>query len=299
MKDFLFSVACSGAPTVQAWREAVVLAEGLGYDSLLMTDHLHQALAPLPALVAAAGWTTTLRLGTFVLCQDLRNPAVLARELATVDILSEGRLDVGIGAGWLETDYTSAGLTFDSGATRFERFVETATLLMGSISDPAFSFEGRYRRSGSVDGGSRAIQRRVPFLMGAARKKMLTFAATHANFVNITPNTAADFSPEALDEKLEWVRGAAGSRLSEIRLGHMVWECLITSRPKETLAAFASALGCTTERLLQNPSVLLGSPEQVAEQLIERRERWGFTHVTVPQAAMKHFGRVIQLLRGR
>ena len=298
--DFYFSVSCTGAPTLGQWQEVVRSAEGCGYDSLLVTDHLHQDLAPLPALVAAAACTRTLRLGTFVLCQDLRNPAVLARELATVDVLTEGRLDIGIGAGWLDTDYTSAGLAFESGPVRFERFTETVEVLLGSVADPAFTFTGKHHRVGKVDGGARCIQSpRPPVLIGASRPKMLALAASRADIVNITASTREHFAPASLDDKLKLVKDAAGERYARLRLGHVVWECLVTPRPDAVIGSFAGALGCTPEELVKNPAILIGSPEQLVEQLHERRELWNLTHVTIPQTSMASFASVIALIKKR
>ena len=293
-----FSVSCTGAPTLAAWRETVRATEDLGYDSLLLTDHLHQELAPLPALVAAAAWTRTLRLGTFVLCQDLRNPAVLARELASVDILTDGRLDVGLGAGWYESDYAAAGVAFDPGPVRFARFEETLAIVLGSLADPEFTFHGKFHRCSKVDGGARSIQKpRPPVLVGGSRRKMLTLAAQRAEHVNIVADSPTDFAPAVLDEKVGWVRAAAGERFASLRFGHVVWECLVTPNPAPVVAAFSASLRCTPEELRQNPSLLVGSPSELVDVILARRERWGFNHVTIPQAAIASFAAVVAKLR--
>lgn len=300
---FRFAVASPGTETGREWTELARRAEGLGYDALLINDHLHQPLAPLPALVAAASATNTLRVGTYVLCQDLRNPVVLAKELATVDLLSEGRLEVGLGAGWLDSDYSQAGVRRDSAGVRADRFAEVLSLLRALLSEPTVSFDGRHFQ---VEGASclpPPPQRpHPPLLVGGTGRALLELAAREADGVSITPvfrsdGTLAAADPADIDRRVGWIRAAAGERLSRLRIDLVVWACLVTPRPAAVVAALAGALRRSPEELLEMPAILAGSREQVAERLLARRERWGASTVTVPAEAINAFAPIVARLR--
>jgi probable F420-dependent oxidoreductase len=300
---FRFSVASAGAPSLDAWRELARVAEGLGYHALLLSDHMRQPLSPLPALVTAADATTTLRVGTYVLCQDLHNPVVLAKQLATVDVLTEGRLDVGIGAGWLEEDYAAAGLTLDPGPIRLARFRESFAIVRGFLSEPIFSFSGRFFEVPELECTPRPVQQpHPPLMVGAGRRRMLEFAAREADVVSITPGIATSGGgidgdvAGRLDEKVAWVRATAAQRATPPRLDQVLWECMVTPRPEPVLDMLAAALRVSPEGVAALPFVLIGTSEQVAETLIERRERWGFSVVAVPEEALRAFAPVVERL---
>lgn len=300
---FRFAVASPGTASGREWTELARRVEGLGYDALLVNDHLHQPLAPLPALVAAASATETLRVGTYVLCQDLRNPVVLAKELASVDLLSEGRLEIGLGAGWLDSDYSQAGVRRDPASVRADRFAEMLVLLRALLSEPSVSFEGRHFQ---VEGASclpAPLQRpHPPLLVGGTGRALLELAAREADGVSITPvfrpdGTLAAADPADVDRRVGWVREAAGERLPRLRIDLVVWACLVTPRPAAVVEALARALRRDPETLPEMPAVLIGSREQVAERLLARRERWGASTVTVPAEAIDAFAPVVERLR--
>src|SRR5206468_456136 len=158
------------------------------YDALLISDHLLDQLAPLPALAAIAQATSRLRLGTFVLNNDLRHPAVLAQELATIDVLSEGRLEIGLGAGWNVPEYEAAGLPFDRHAVRFARMSEALQILKGLFGDAPFTFDGEHYQISQMEGWPKPVQRpHPPILIGGGGRTVLSFAARYAQIVGLAP----------------------------------------------------------------------------------------------------------------
>jgi probable F420-dependent oxidoreductase len=300
---FRFAVASPGAETRREWTDLARRAESLGYDLLLVNDHLHQPLAPLPALVSAAEATSTLRVGTYVLCQDLRNPVVLANELATVDLLSEGRLEIGLGAGWLDSDYATSGIERGSPSVQVERFAEVLSLVHRLLTEPTVTFSGRHFTATEATCRPSPVQRpRPPLLVGGTSRPVLELAAREADVVSLNPVVGPGgrlkaSAPAEVDERIGWVRRAAGSRWPQLRIDLVVWACIVTPRPEKVVEALAAALGVTPAQLLEMPAVLAGPVEQVAEQVISRRRRWGASTVTVPAEAMEAFAPVVERLR--
>src|SRR5688572_19483996 len=188
-------------------------AESMGYSTYLIADHLQDQAGPVPALATVAAVTSHLRIGTIVFNNDLRHPAVLAQDLATLDLLSEGRLEIGLGAGWNVDEYTRAGLSFDKHAVRFERMRESMAVLKGLLGDGTFSFAGRHYQIHEMDGLPKPWQRpHPPFLIGGGGRKMLEFAAREAQIVGLAPRLPLPAEPDiasctaaATDEKVEWI----------------------------------------------------------------------------------------------
>ena len=202
--------------------ESARLVEQLGYSTFGLADHFVRPFAPLIAGMAVADATTTLRITQTVLAQDFREPAVLAKELATLDVLSEGRLQVGLGAGWLRQEYEDASMRFDSAAVRIERLEETAVILRGLFSAEPFSFHGEHYRINDLTGAPVPDQRPgPPIMIGGGGKKVLSVAARQADIVQLMPsnrngNTSLDpsqFAAPAIEEKIGWIRDAAGEPL--------------------------------------------------------------------------------------
>jgi probable F420-dependent oxidoreductase len=304
-RPFRFVVTTTGAADRAGWAAQVREVEQLGYAGIMITDHVHQELAPLVALAYAADVSSTLRLGTYVLGNDFRVPVVLAKELATVDILSEGRLDVGVGAGWLESDYAQLGVPFDRGAVRVERFCEAVTILKAVLGGERLSFSGRYYDVETTDCGARAVQvPHPPILVGASRRALISFAASVADIVSITPSVtglhaATDLLPSSMDTKIQWLRKAAGTRIGELEVNHVVWECLVTPRSRSVAVSLAGSLDVTPEEVFDVPTLLLGSVDEIVDQLHRRRERWGVSLVTIPLESMRSFAPVVERMTGK
>ncbi|MBT8206717.1 MAG: TIGR03621 family F420-dependent LLM class oxidoreductase, partial [Acidimicrobiia bacterium] len=262
--------------------------EDAGFSTLFMPDHFEDQLAPVPALAAAAAVTSTLRVGSLVFGNDFRHPVVLAKEMATIDVLSGGRLELGIGAGWLRTDYDEAGMPYDRPGVRIERLAESLAIMKGLMSDGPFSFEGEHYSISELDGLPKPHAGVPPIVIGGGGKRMLTFAAQHADIVGITANLHTgevgedvidDLSMgDRYDQKVAWVRDAAGDRDIELSSLTMAGWLVFTDDKATTAEGVAARVGVTTERILDTPAVLIGSPGEIADTLRARRERWGFSY---------------------
>ena len=277
--------------------------EALGYSTFGLADHFVRPFAPLIAGQAVADATTTLRITQTVLAQDFREPAVLAKELATLDVLSEGRLQVGLGAGWLRQEYEDASMRFDSASVRIERLEETAVILKGLFGDEPFSFEGEHYTIRDLKGTPTPVQRpRPPIMIGGGGRKVLSVAARQADIVQLMPSNpggrslldTSQFSAEAIEQKIGWIRDAAGSRFDEIELSAQLLACAVTDRPDEHLADFADRIATVTERmggarvdlggndLRKSPIVAVGSLDEVCARLIDTRDRYGISYFAAP-----------------
>ena len=199
-RPFRFGVQCSSPPdgTRNGWSELARTCEGLGYSTLTVADHFDDQLAPIPALMAAADATTTLRVGALVLCTDFTHPVVIAKEAATIDVLSDGRFELGLGAGWMTSDYERTGIAFDSASTRIERMGEALTVIDQLWSDAPCTFDGKHFSISDLDGRPKPVQRpRPPVLVGGGGKRVLSLAARQADIVGLN----VDLRRGVIDER--------------------------------------------------------------------------------------------------
>lgn len=308
-RPFRFGVTLERTSEQDQIAEQARRAEDLGYSSMVMTDHLDERNGPLVTITVAALATTSLRVGTLVLCNDYRHPVVLAKELATLDRVSGGRLEVGIGAGWMTTDYEQAGLPKDRPGVRIERLAEAVSVMDGCFGDGPFDFAGDHYTVSGLDAGPTPVQRpRPPLLMAGGGPKMLTLAAQRADIVAINVNlhtgvmderVAANATTEATDGKLALVRDVAGDRLGDIELSVGVFIATIVDDRHDFAAALAPGFGITVEQALGSPHALFGTVEECIATLEERRERWGISYVTIPAEAAVEFAPVVEQLAGR
>ena len=308
---FRFAAQLSKGPggTARAWAEQARRAEDLGYSALLMPDHFGDQLAPVPALAAVAAATTTLRLGSLVFGNDYRHPLVLAKEAATLDVLSEGRFELSLGAGWMKTDYEEAGLTYDPPKVRVERFEEAVQVIQGLLrTDGPFSFDGRYY---AVHGHSllpRPVQQPgPPLILGGGGPRVLSFAARHADIVSINanlrdgtggPETAPNMSPAKTREKVSWVKEAAGPRFDALELNALIGFVMITDDANGIIEAMAPHFGIAVEDALHVPAVLLGTLDEMAEELQWRREEYGITYWSFEADSWEDLGPLVSKLAG-
>ena len=308
-RPFRFGVTLERTSEQDQIAEQARRAEDLGYSSMVMTDHLDERNGPLVTITVAALATTSLRVGTLVLCNDYRHPVVLAKELATLDRVSGGRLEVGIGAGWMTTDYEQAGLPKDRPGVRIERLAEAVSVMDGCFGDGPFDFAGDHYTVRGLDAGPTPVQRpRPPLLMAGGGPKMLTLAAQRADIVAINVNlhtgvmderVAANAAAEATDGKLALVRDVAGDRLGDIELSVGVFIATIVDDRHDFAAALAPGFGITVEQALGSPHALFGTVEECIATLEERRERWGISYITIPAEAAVEFAPVVEQLAGR
>jgi probable F420-dependent oxidoreductase len=301
-----------------AWVSYARKVEDLGYSTLVMGEHISfGGLAPFPALMAAADATTRLRVATHVLVNDFRNPVLLAQEVATLDLLAEGRFEFGIGAGWLAADYPAAGIPFAPAPTRVRRLEEAVSLLKRLFSDGPVTFDGAYYSVHDMDLTTKPQQRpHPPLYVGGGGKQVLSFAAREANIVGVSSKATAvgalnlgDRTPQAFDEKVRWIHEAAGERSAELELNTLVQHVRVTDNRRqgveEILAAYASAppdvvvnVPRSTEEILEAPYCLIGTVAQIVEQLQERRDRYGISYITVWGGYTEALAPVIERLAG-
>jgi probable F420-dependent oxidoreductase len=304
-RAFRFAVTARFTRSGSHWREFARRAEGLGYDTLLVTDHMGAQLAPVPALMAAADATTRLRVGSFVFANDYRNPVMLAKEVATLDVLSDGRVEVGIGAGWSMSDYRELGIPYASPAIRVSRLEESVVLLKRLLSEDVVDHAGEHYtvRAKLLP---RPVQRpRPPLMIGGGGPRMLRLAAREADIVTFSPQVTATGRPrldalteKALAERVLRFRGFAGDRADALELNVFVFDAAVTDRARSLIAAVSARLRRAANAVARSPFVLYGSRSSLREVLIQRREQLGISYISVPGNAMREFAPIVAELRG-
>jgi probable F420-dependent oxidoreductase len=308
-RPFRFGVQLANARTAAEWAELARKAEDLGYATLFVPDHFEDQLAPLLALQAAADVTRTLRIGPLVLDNDYRHPVVLAKEAATLDLLSEGRLELGVGAGWMASDYERSGMTMDPAGVRLDRMVEGVAVLKGLFAEGPFSFEGQHYRITEMDGRPKPVQQpHPPLLIGGGGPRMLRFAAREADVVGINPRissgridveAARDGIASATDQKLAWVREAAGDRYDDVEINMLVFACVVTDDRQGAIDSVAPMFGLPADQLAGTPHAWFGTVDEICEALEARRERWDASYLVVQGAeAMTAAAPVVARLAG-
>lgn len=308
IKPFRFGVQVSTAADARAWTDLARKVESLGYSTLTMPDHFTDQLAPMPALMAAANVTSTLRIGALVWDNDYKHPIVFAKEIATLDVLSGGRVELGIGAGWMKTDYDQSGIPYDTPGVRIDRMIEGLSVIRGALGTGPFSFSGKHYTISGYDGLPKPVQQPCPpVLIGAGGKRMLSYAAREADILGINPIlTAGAVGPEAIasmaadvvDEKVRWVNEAAGSRLADIEFNVRAYLVNVSDDHRRTIEGLSSGMGVSTDLIANSPFALIGSPAKLAEDLLARRERWGFSYVIVGADDVDTFAPVVAQLAG-
>jgi probable F420-dependent oxidoreductase len=313
VRRFRFAVGAGADTSPRALGERARLAESLGYSTMLMSDHLLDQLAPLPALAAVAQATSTLRLGTLVLNNDFRHPTVLAQELATIDILSGGRLEIGLGAGWNKIEYTTAGISYDPFSERFQRLTESIHLLKGLFAEGPFSFAGTYYRVNEMDGMPKPIQKpHPPILIGGGGRRALEFAAREAQIVGLAPRLPrpgqADVESLLADaslEKLAWIRQAAGARFDDLELNTYgsLGAAQVTDDARGAARGLAERLNArfdsqlTEDDVLESPHAFIGSVDALVEKCLMLREQFGISYI-LPGGDPEPFAPVVERLAG-
>lgn len=281
----------------RALAELARRAEAAGYHGLVVSDHLVDKLAPVPAMAVITATSDRLRMSAFVFNNDFRHPAVLAQDLASVDVLSDGRLDIGIGAGWRKVEYDGIGMTFDPVPIRSERLAEAVTVLKGLFADDPLTYEGSHYRITDLDGLPKPIQRpHPPFLIGGGGRRTLSLAGREAQIVGFAPRIHANgrsdplsFTMEATAEKVEWVREAAGDRFDQLTFNvyPSMSQPSVTDSAREEIAALVARLTeeggapISEEQVADSPHVMIGSVDSLAEKFVMLRERLGISSFLV------------------
>jgi probable F420-dependent oxidoreductase len=308
-RPFRFGVMAASARSSAEWTETARKAQDLGYSTLLMPDHFGDQLSPIAALSTAAAVTDSLRVGALVFANDFRHPAVLAKETATLDLLSDGRLEVGVGAGWMTEDYARTGIAHDRPGLRIDRMIEAVGVLRGLWADEPFSFDGEHYTITEMNGLPKPVQvGGPPIIVGGGARRVLSTAARLADIVGVNPNVGAgsvgpeaiaSMSADATDEKLGWIREAAGGRFDDIEVSILKFVTIVTDDRDTVAGKVGGAMGMDAATLLASPHTIVGSIDQVVDELIEQRERWQGSYVTVQSDAIDSFAPVVAALAGR
>ena len=305
---FRFGLQLSSAAGAAEWRRVARDAEALGYSTLFVPDHFDDQFGPLVALTVAAEATSTLRVGALVLGNDYRHPVVVAKELATLDVLSGGRLEVGLGAGWMTSDYEASGIVLDPPATRIARMAESLEVITALWSGEPVTFSGAHYRITGLTGTPRPVQRpHPPIIVGGGGRRVLSLAARCADIVGVNPSLAAGaVGPEVVatttaehyDERVAWVREAAGDRADELELQCLTFLVQVVDDREVAIAGLAELFSFDPAVVARSPVALVGTVEEIVATLEERRRRFGFSYVVVHEAEMEAFAPVVAALAG-
>lgn len=289
LKPFRFGLSFAGAPTRRQLTELVTKAEDNGFSVICTADHLTDRHATLPSLAVAAS-ISNLRVSPMVIANDYRHPVTLAREAATIDILSDGRFELGIGTGWIKPQYDSIGLSYDSPKTRVDRLTEAIDVIKSCWSGQPVSYSGEHYTVNAATCPEPVQKPRPPMLIVGTGRRMLGLAGMQAEIVGISPlaNKASGFehfapamatSGDRIEDQLHWIRTAAGDRFDELELSVFAHHLESTDEPEKRAAGLAEEWGATPEQILASPHIFLGPTERIRDLLLERRERFGISYV--------------------
>ena len=296
-RPFRFLADARDIASLAQLAETVRRAEAIGIDTLVIPDHLIPQLAPTPAMAAIAALSDRLRVASFVTNNDLRHPAVLAQELASIDVLSDGRLDVAIGAGWNRVEYEAIGMPFDRTPVRQARLAESIAVLKGCFGPGPFSYAGDHYTITDYDAYPKPVQQpHPPFLIGGGGRRTLELAAREANIVGFAPRILANGAPDPASvtfagtaEKVEWVRDAAGDRFADLTLNiyPSMTGVSVTDRPLAEAAEVAeriaerSGVPVSAEEMLESPHIFIGTEDDFVAKFTRLRDELGITSIMV------------------
>lgn len=321
-RPFRFGCQAYHATSRAEWRETAQMAEDLGYSSFMLADHYlgpgpalaatnHpvQTLAAIPAIAVAAEATTSIKVGARVMCIDYRNPVVLVKEMATLDLLSDGRLEMGLGAGWLRGEYEAMGVPWDPAGVRITRLGEVVTLAKQFFAGGELSLEGRAGvRAVGFEGVPRPVrQPHPPIMIGGGAERVLKLAAREADIVSFNfDNSSGKIGPdvptsgaEALAQKVAWVREAAGERFDELELEVGAYFTFVSDTAAGVAEAMGQRFGLSRDQMLAHPHGLFGTVETICDELERRREQYGISYITVGSNVAEAFAPVVARLSGR
>lgn len=321
-RPFRFAVQSFHAESASEWREGARKAEGQGYSTLHLADHVlgpgpaleathHplQTLAAVPAMAVAAEATTTLRIGCRVFCIDYRPAAVLAKEAATLDFLSEGRLELGLGAGWLRGEYEAIGIDFDPIGTRIDRLAETIDFLKAHMRPGQLDERGEHVSVRGYEGAPQPVQRpHPPIMVGGGSRRILSLAAREADVVSLNFNNRSGVlgaegvrsgTADATAEKVGWIREAAGPRRDALELEIGCYFAFVGPRTERIAEGMGASMGLSADEMRAHPHGLFGEVSEVCDELERRRERYGISYITVGVEARDAFAPVVARLAGR
>jgi len=321
-RPFRFGCQAYSAASGAEWRDKARRAEALGYSSFMLADHYigpgpaltatnHpvQVLAAVPAIAVAAEVTSTIKVGARVMCVDYRNPVVLIKEMATLDMLSDGRLELGLGAGWLQGEYDAMGVHWDPAGVRVTRLGEVVRMAKQLMGEGVVEFEGTTGvRAVGFEGLPKTVQQpHPPIMIGGGAERVLKLAGREANIVSFNfDNSSGKIGPgvptsgaDATDQKVAWVREGAGDRFDELELEIAAYFTFVTDQGAQIAEGFGGRFGMTTEQMMAHPHALFGTVDSICDELERRRERYGISYITVGDSVAEAFAPVVARLAGR
>lgn len=319
-RPFRFAVQSFNADSGAEWTERARRAEALGYSTLHLADHLlgpgpalektaHpvQNLAAIPAMAHASAVTERIKVGCRVFCIDYHDPLVLIKSAMTIDRLSGGRLELGLGAGWLQEEYAATGIRFDSPGTRIDRLADVIEGLkafradgMANVSNGTLSWRDFEGLPKPVSG--------PPLMIGGGSPKILRLAGREADIVSLNfnnrsgvigPDGVRSSSAEETARKLQWIREGAGDRFDDLEIEIGAYFTFVMDDPTPALKGMADAFGYSEDEMRSHPHALFGSVDTICEELERRREAFGISYVTVGDSVMEAFAPVVERLAGR
>ena len=293
-------------PTVKEWRDAVLMADDLGYSQVILGDHVGEArYSSMVAFAAAAGFSSSLRFGTIVFNNDFRHPVMVAKDAATLDHMTEGRYQLGLGAGWMTSDYTSTGIARDPGRVRIARLEESVKIIKGLFGDGPVSFDGEHYQISDLEGLPKPVQSRLPIFIGGGTRALLTMAGREADIVGLQPvhrggsrGGGPELSSEALGQRSAWVKEGAAGRYDEIELHLLVHGIAVATTAAAGAEKISARFGLTPEEALVSPYLLLGPVEKIAEDLLGLREKYDLSYFSIRYATAPEFAPVLSILAG-
>jgi len=318
-KPFRFGVQGYAPTSAEEWRSLARRAESLGFSSFHLADHVigpgpalqatgHpvQTVAAIPAMAVAAEATSTIKIGCRVLCVDYRNPVMLAKEVATLDFFSGGRLELGLGAGWLENEYRAIGIPFDPAGRRLDRLEEVIGLLRSSFAAGELNVTGDHVHAVGFEAVPKPIGS-PPLMIGGGAKRILSIAGREADIISLNfNNSSGRLGPEgigsataaATEQKIEWIKAAAGSRFEKIELETAAYFTIVTDAAAATREKMAPMFGMTPEDFAEHPNVLIGSVDEICDRIVERRQKFGISYVSFGTSVMEAVAPVVSRLAG-
>jgi len=321
-KPFRFGLQAYAPASARDWRDLARKAEAMGFSSFHLADHVigpgpalnatgHpvQTVAAIPAMAVAAEATESIKVGCRVLCVDYRNPVMLAKEVATLDFFSEGRLELGLGAGWLQNEYEAMGIRFDKAGMRIDRMEEVIGLLRASFADGELNIDGQHVHAVGFEAVPKPVNKPGPPLMiGGGAKRVLTIAGREADIVSLNfDNSSGKLGPEGIgsstaeltDQKIRWVKEGAGDRFADIELEIAAYFTIITADGDGTRAKMAPMFAMPPEVLAEHPNALIGTIDEICDRIVERRERFGINYVSFGASVIDAIGPVVERLTGK
>jgi probable F420-dependent oxidoreductase len=284
--------------------------EDLGYSTFLLSDHVFN-FAPFTGMAAAAQATSHLRVGTCVLANDFWHPAMLAREALAIDLVSNGRLELGLGSGFYSGDYTQTGISLDSPCVRISRLEESVSILKGLLSGETVTFHGNYYHSDQLSVFPKPVQQpHPPIVIGGGSRRTLSLAARQADIVSFNIRTTPEgwvdptsLTLQATQKKVEWVCQAARERLPDLEFNVLCSSTIITRDREQAAQQIVEDWKFpgedTVEQVLESPAFLIGEVDQIVGKLHQNRERFGFSYYVVFEDALEGFAPVVQRLAGK